>query len=84
MTNEDIKLYDIIKEWGAAGLGFVLKHFHEEREACCEELRADYCMEDIYWHTQMLTHRELKDMFPNEKDYFVLLKNDAYILVETF
>jgi len=83
--NETVKLYDILRQFGAAGLGYVLKYFHDERTQLGEtDIDTDDCMFDIYMNTQMLTHRELSQAFPNEKDYHVLLKNEAYVLVETF
>ncbi len=80
-SNETVKLYDILRQFGAAGLGYVLKYFHDERKAIGDDTQADYCMEDIYWHTQLLTHNEYKHV---QEDNHIILDNGTYILIETF
>jgi len=80
-SNETIKLYDILRQFGAAGLGFVLKYFHDERLNIGDDTQADYCMEDIYWHTQLVTHNEYKHIKESHK---VILDNGTYMLIEMF
>lgn len=80
-SKETLKLIDILKQFGADGLGYVLRYFYDERNQVCDDTKADYCMEDIYWHTELLTHNEHKQFVG---DNHIILDNGTYLLIETF
>ena len=86
MNNESIKIYDIVRQFGAAGLKKVLKHFHQERKEVGDDTDADYCLEDVLMNTQLLTYGEYMNAHWNEKpkDHKILLDNNVYVLIEVF
>ena len=81
MTNNDIKLYDIIRIFGCGGLEIALEHFQEERKEISDPQDAKLCLLDVLWNTELLTKKEYDRVYGLRQPY-IILEDDTYVLME--
>lgn len=81
MSNDDIKLYDIIRIFGCNGLEIALEHFQEERKEISDPQDAKLCLLDVLWNTELLTKKEYDKTYGTRNPY-IILEDDTYVLME--